>query len=297
MSLSKHGPGTPGEGEAEARPYDLVVIDIDGTLVTSRNRIPASVGPLIQQAQARGIKVTLATGRPRLTLRPVFTELGLTLPYISSGGAFIFDPATQQELYRCALRGEQVALCVELARAAQAAIISQTPDALFYEGDLATWQEITALSGVRDAVADESKNMLLRVPDVLAACPEPVKMTLCGTPASVLGIERALRERQAALHLTYSGPPYLEITSAEASKGDAVKRLAGYLGIALERMIAIGDSNHDLSMLAVVGTAVAMGNAAEEVKALADYIAPSNDEEGVSWVLRELVLANHDTGA
>src|SRR5262249_52546314 len=101
----------------------------------------------------------------------------------------------------------------------------------------------------------------------------------------------------AALHLTYSGPTYLEVTRAEASKGDAVKRLASHLGIALERILAIGDSHHDLSMLAVVGTAVAMGNAAEEGKAAADMVAPSNDEEGVSWVLRELVLAEHQTGA
>src|SRR5262249_37947220 len=157
----------------------------------------------------------------------------------SSGGAFLFDPMTQRELYRCALRYEQVALCVELARAARVAVVSQTPDELFFEGDLATWQEIRALSGVRDALADKGEAVLLRVPDVLLACPEPVKMTLCGTPASVVTIEETLRHRQAALHLTYSGPTYLEVTRAEASKGDAVKRLASHLGIALERILAI----------------------------------------------------------
>lgn len=83
----------------------------------------------------------------------------------------------------------------------------------------------------------------------------------------------------------------------EASKGEAIKFLAGYLGMALERMLAIGDSTHDLSMLQVVGTAVAMGNAVEEVKAAAQIIAPTNDEEGVAWVLREVVLAEQETSA
>jgi Cof subfamily protein (haloacid dehalogenase superfamily) len=290
MSLSNHESSKLSLAEPERRPYDLVVTDIDGTLVTSQNTIPTSVGPLIEQVQARGIGVTLATGRPRMTTTPILSELRLTLPYISSGGAFIFDPARQQILYCRALRAEQTALCVRQARAARAAIISQTPDALYYEGDQATWEALISLPNRVKSSSAAKRALLLRVPDVLLACPEPLKMTMCSDPGTVAHIERMLR-RQAALHLTYSGPRYLEITSSEASKGEAVKRLASHLGIALERILAIGDSTHDLSMLEVVGTAVAMGNAPEEVKAAAHWVAPSNDEEGVAWMLRKLVLA------
>lgn len=297
MSLRNEEQRETPAGEAGARAYDLVVIDIDGTLLTSKHRIPASVAPLVEEVQSRGIGVTLATGRPRLTLLPAFTELKLTLPYISSGGAFIFDPATQQVLYRCALRYEQVALCVEQARAAQVAIVSQMPDHLYYEGDVATWEELKAVANVDNAVVDGGRTSLTRVPDVLFMCPQPLKMTLCGEPGTVSTIEQALRQREASLHLTYSGPPYLEITRSEASKGEAIKRLASCLGIVLERVIAIGDSSHDISMLEAVGTAVAMGNAGEEVKAVADLVAPSNDEDGVAWTLRELVLAGRQTGA
>src|SRR6266567_8030493 len=73
--------------------FKLVAIDIDGTLVDSQNRLPAGIAPLIREVRAKGIEVTLVSGRAKLKMMPLMKELGLTLPYISSGGAYIADPA------------------------------------------------------------------------------------------------------------------------------------------------------------------------------------------------------------
>jgi len=108
-------------------------------------------------------------------------------------------------------------------------------------------------------------------------------------------IERKLRLLNLPVYLTYSAPTYLEITRSGINKGEALKILATYLAIPLEHILVIGDSHNDISMFDIAGIAVAMGNAPEEVKAAANLVAPSNDEDGVAWVLRELVLQEHKT--
>jgi Cof subfamily protein (haloacid dehalogenase superfamily) len=246
LPLSENQQSKLSLAKADRRTCDLVVIDVDGTLLTSQNTISAELPPLVAQAQARGIGVTLASGRPQSTMRPILAALALTLPYISAGGALMVDPATQRVLHACPLSREQMALCVEQARIAQAAVVAQTPEHLFYEGDQATWKQLAAISSIDVTGADRSKVLMTSMPDVLLACAEPMKVTICAHPGKLLAIEQALQQHPASLHLTYSSPIYLEVTQSEASKGEAVKRLAGHLGIALERILAIGDSTHDL---------------------------------------------------
>ncbi len=139
-------------------------------------------------------------------------------------------------------------------------------------------------------VADDFKAHFIQVDDILQARIEPIKVYMCHDPAIVQGIEAKLKRYHLPIYMTYSAPPYLEITSSEATKGKAIQRLAKHLHIPLERILAIGDSRNDLSMFEVVGKRVAMGNAVPEVQAAADLIAPSNDEDGVAWTLRNIVL-------
>jgi Cof subfamily protein (haloacid dehalogenase superfamily) len=132
------------------------------------------------------------------------------------------------------------------------------------------------------------------VDDILRACAEPTKINICSNPGHLLEIEKELRLLNLPIYLTYSAPIALEITRLGINKGEALKILAAYLAIPLERILVIGDSHNDISMFKIAGMAVAMGNAPSEVKATADLVAPSNDEDGVAWVLREMVLKEHD---
>ena len=78
------------------------------------------------------------------------------------------------------------------------------------------------------------------------------------------------------------------------NKGAALTRLVGSLGIALRQTAVAGDSENDLSMFAVAGLTYAMGNAVDSLRARADRIAPTNDEEGVAWVLRDIMERNRE---
>ena len=292
MSLGNERPISTGEkvpgGE---RIYDLVAIDVDGTLVTSENKLSIGIAPLIHETQARGIGVTLVSGRPRLKMTPLLNELGLALPYIGSGGAYIADPCNNNlVIFHQPLAREETAAIVELARVAKAPIISQEPDHLYYEGGLEDLKQLIAISNIAITGVKDSQVELLRVDDVLQACAEPTKITICGEPGRLVEIERKLQLLNLPIYLTYSAPTYQEITRSGINKGEALKVLAAYLTIPLERILVIGDSHNDISMFGVAGMAVAMGNAPEEVKAAANLVAPSNDEDGVAWVLRELVL-------
>ncbi len=291
MSIGNEQPISTGEKvPGSERIYDLVAIDVDGTLVTSENKLSIGIAPLIHETQARGIGVTLVSGRPKLKMTPLLNELGLALPYIGSGGAYIADPSNNLVIFHQPLAREETAAIVELARVAKAPIISQEPDHLYYEGGLEDLKQLIAISKIAITGVEDSQVELLRVDDVLQACAEPTKITICGEPGHLLEIERKLQLLHLPIYLTYSAPTYQEITRSGINKGEALKVLAAYLAIPLERILVIGDSHNDISMFGMAGMAVAMGNAPDEVKAAANLVAPSNDEDGVAWVLRELVL-------
>jgi Cof subfamily protein (haloacid dehalogenase superfamily) len=273
--------------------YDLIAIDIDGTLLNSQSKLSGATAPLIRETQATGIGITLVSGRPKLKMLPLMNELGLSLPYIGSGGAYIADPSDQRVIYNQTLTEKEVVSIVGLARIVNSPIISQASDHLFYEGPLEELEQLIAHAKIDIVGVGDTKVAIVPVDDVVQACANPAKITVFGSPAALFEIENVLGQRKPPLYITYSGPTYLEITQAGVNKGEALKRLTTYLAIPLERVLAIGDSKNDISMFQIAGMAVAMGNAPAEVKAEAQYIAPSNDEDGVAWILSELVLKKH----
>jgi Cof subfamily protein (haloacid dehalogenase superfamily) len=271
-------------------PYDLVAIDVDGTLVNSENHLTEATKAAVQEVMSKQIGVTLVSGRARLTMAPFLAELGITLPFISSSGAHIIDPVSNKTLYYSAMPTEVLSVIVEHARAVPAPIIFQESDRIFYEGSQEMLQYLSDTYKIDITVADDFKAHFIQVYDILQAHAEPTKVYMCHDPAIVQGIEAKLKRYHFPIYMTYSAPPYLEITSSNATKGEAIQRLAKHLHIPLERILAIGDSRNDLSMFEVVGKRVAMGNAVPEVRAAADLIAPTNDEDGVAWALRNIVL-------
>lgn len=277
-----------------AYPYDLVAIDVDGTLVNSENRLTAGTKAAIRDVLANNIGVTLVSGRARLTMEPFVKELGLTLPFISSSGAHIIDPTSNKTLYYSAMPTEVLGIIVQYAREAHAPIIFQESDRIFYEGSEAELEYLSETYKIDITVVDELKAHFIQVDDILHVHSEPTKVYMCHDPAIVQGIEAKLKQQHLPIYMTYSAPPYLEITSIQATKGEALRRLAAHLNLDPKRILAIGDSRNDLSMFEIVGTRVAMGNAVPEVKAVADLIAPSNDQDGVAWALRTLALQEEE---
>jgi hydroxymethylpyrimidine pyrophosphatase-like HAD family hydrolase len=131
---------------------------------------------------------------------------------------------------------------------------------------------------------------LVIVDDLITDPPEaPNKATLVGDTEQIVGIKEALTARGIPLHITQTGPHYLDICRAGVNKGTALRRLARYLKIPLTQVAAVGDYYNDMEMFAVAGQAVAMGDAPLEVQKAAHLVAPSSGQGGAVWTINHLI--------
>ncbi len=263
------------------RAYDLVAIDVDGTMLDSHNCLADETVAAIRAVCEQGIGVTVVSGRSLLQLNQWLQRLQLQQPFIGSGGAYIADPLTGQVIEHSRLDRKDVEIIVGLARAAQVGVFFEAQDRFVGEASPEVIRSIHTVAGV---VVAETQDILR---DTLAT---PTKMFLTGEHARLVPLEDEILRRRLNVYLAYSGPIYLEVTRHGVNKGSALKRLSVHLGIPLERIVVIGDGGNDVSMFQMAGLAIAMGNAPPEVQAAADVVAPTNDAGGVAWALRELVL-------
>jgi Cof subfamily protein (haloacid dehalogenase superfamily) len=261
--------------------FDLVAIDVDGTLLDSHNKLTDETEAAIHAVRDQGIGVTLVSGRGHLPLRELLQRLDLQQPFIGSGGAYIADPITGQVIEHSLLDRKDIEIIVGLARAAQVGIFFEEQQRLIGEAKPEFMNSIRAISGVE---VTETQDILRDTEEA------PTKMFMTSDHAVLVSLEHEIRQRQLNVNLVYSAPIYLEATRLGVNKGSGLHRLAAHLGIPVERIAVIGDGGNDVSMFQVAGLAIAMGNALPEVKAAADVIAPTNDAGGVAWALRELIL-------
>lgn len=266
---------------SEPLPVELVAMDIDGTLLNSEHEVPHKNLAAINAVRSAGVLATVVTGRSTVSLVPVFEQFELDIPYICSGGAEIIDPITGEAIDRRVIARSDLEIIVSTAREFKTAMFFSLLDGIYYE----------APPGSREDWTPSRAYQVIKVEDILSEdTVKPVKVALYGDPDRLSQIETMIRHQGPAVHLAYPLEVFLDVTHEDANKGAALTRLANHLGVSLEKILAIGDADNDVSMFEVAGMSVAMGNAAPQVKAAADRIAPSNDENGVAWALRELVL-------
>ena len=262
--------------------YRLVVADIDGTLVTSRREITARVRRVVHEAQRRGVRVCLATGRTWRSGRRYIESLDADPPAILYNGGLIYDFAQDKVLYRRPMSKSQ-ALRVIIA-------LDAFPDlaAHFYvdDGIYVRWRtplvEATARQDhiLPEAVGD-FRTMLRG---------QPMKFRILGPRPRLLALLRRIQRADGRGTYVFSARDSLEVLPPGSSKGVALRRMARLLRVPLRQVVAVGDELNDLTMIQVAGLGVAMGNAPRELRRIADYVAPSNDEDGLAHVIRKFVL-------
>ncbi len=262
------------------RGYRLIAIDLDGTLVDSQNNMSEAVERAVADARARDFEVVLVSGRPRIAVLPIFRKLGLVLPLISSGGAHVSDPTSGRTIAEVLPPGPDLAVLVQMARSDGLTMVFEGSDALYCEGSAI----------IRDVMQTALQQPIESVKDGLLACPEPIQLTACGPREQLDRLQAEIGTRALALAAVLSGSEYLGVTAQGVSKGAALRLVALYLGVSLTEIAVIGNGHNDISMFRAAGLAIAMGEAAPEVQAAADVVAPTIGEDGVAWALRQLVL-------
>lgn len=267
------------------RVFDLVALDVDGTILDSQHALPGRVEAAIRATRAAGVTVVLATGKLFASIIPLIARLGLHGPQITCNGAAIADAATGAVSAQWPLAGE--ALHVALRALAQHA--PGVPIAWYTQAGILTdapWSELDVI------LAAYREPPLVRVPRLdPAVLPPPLKLLLTGTPSALAELRAATEpEVGGMVRIVRTSVDFLEYMSPQASKGVALRAVQARLGIDPARTLAIGDGENDLPLLAAAGTGLAVANAVPELRALAEAIIPANDAAGVAQALADYVL-------
>ncbi|MCR2803227.1 Cof-type HAD-IIB family hydrolase [Paenibacillus soyae] len=257
--------------------YELIALDVDGTLLTDEHKLPASVKEAVREASEAGARIVLCTGRGPMGAFPVLEELELSGVLITHNGAATVRSENREILFQYDINkddlGEFIAYCRE--------------HGIHYDVN-------TAYEMMVERVTEEAKAMYAHhkvvpleanfdtdLPDGL------VKFTLFGSKEQMDFVQSHWEKRPAQLQLIRSGDFFIDVQHPEASKGTALRQLAAELGVRREDILAIGNYYNDISMLEFAGLGIAMSNSPDAVKRAADLVAGSNNEGGVADALRK----------
>ncbi|OIP76354.1 MAG: hydrolase [Oscillatoriales cyanobacterium CG2_30_44_21] len=277
-----------------AQDIRLVVVDIDGTISGDANQVNEPVKQAIAAAQAKGVKVAIATGRMYRSAVRFHELIGSDLPLISYQGALIKDPRTDEIVGHWPVDIDQALSLLddlgEYAANDQLSIHVYINDELYVRKMTPQTEAYAERSKVEVKVVGDLREFLTQ-----GKMPYPPTKILAMSDTAELITEmlRVLKDRYTPqqLYLTKSVATFFEATNPIANKGTAVKHLAeNILGFERSQVLAIGDNFNDLEMIEYAGIGVVMGNGAEGLKPLGDWVAPSVDQDGVAAAIEKFVL-------
>ena len=267
----------------------LLVLDIDGTIAGESNEIRQPVKQAIQAAQAKGVKVAIATGRMYCSALRFHQDIGSTLPLLAYQGALIQDPATQT-IHRHLTVSPQLAS--QLLDYFEQPELRSLLSVHFYINDQLYVRELTEETKL---YAERSSIEPIPVGDLRTTlATEPTKVLALSDDSDLIEhLLGTLRQQYtpAELYLTKSVATFFEATNPWVNKGTAVRYLAEeMLGLQASNVMTIGDNFNDVEMLEYAGIGVAMGNAPTQVQAIARWVAPSVEQDGVAAAIEEFIL-------
>lgn len=245
--------------------YKLIALDMDGTLLTEDKKVSDENQAALLAARSAGITVMFATGRGIQNVLTYAEELNLMdTPLVAVNGSEVYrKPGDLIE--RHTLDAEQVNSLHQLAVQHDTWFWAYSVGDIFNKDRWVQQKELTAKQWLKFGYYTED-------PDSLAAIRSEIMSW--GT-----------------LELSNSHPCNLELNPKGIHKASGIQRVCELLGFEMSQVIAMGDSLNDVTMIREAGLGVAMGNAQEEVKALADVVTLTNEEHGVAHIIHKYALA------
>lgn len=269
--------------------YEMLVLDLDGTLTNSRKEITEPTRNALIKIQEEGKKVVLASGRPINGVLPLAKELHLDRfgSYILSyNGARITRCSDEKVIYSRTLPPEIIPVVYEIA-------------ASFPGLDILTYEEDSILSGISSNEFTQQESFINKmpvkeIPNFVGYLDFPVnKLLITGEPSIVEKAMAALKKHfHTFLNIYRSEPFFLEIMPQKIDKAYSLQKLLNSIGLTADQMICCGDGYNDVSMIEYAGLGVAMENAQSVVKDTADFITRSNDDDGILHVIEKFMAGS-----
>ncbi len=257
--------------------YDLIALDVDGTLLRDDHGLTVAVRDAVQETAARGAQIVLCTGRGPSGALPILGELALGGTVITHNGAATVKSEDRSIVNEFAMEPGQLMDFVRYCR----------EHGLHFDVNTAfdIWVEQlspeAALMYSRFHAEPIVGNFEQEFPKRL------VKFTAAGPKDQLDQVEKEWGAWSVGLKAIRSGDLFIDVHHPEANKGMALKQLAESRGIEPARILAIGNYYNDITMLQYAGMGIAMGNSPDAVKLSAQAVALSNSEDGVAHALRQ----------
>ncbi len=276
--------------------YKIVFIDIDGTLVNDEKIIPKENIEIIKKLKEDGIEVVLTSGRPYNSIQQ-YSEKSGAVPYvIGSNGGVAVNFKTETNIFTKAI-DKNIALeilkkiksknlytvaTISGNLAVETEQFSMTPENRSEVKVVESLDEV--LTNTNDPIMkfsvinDEKENIEIFRDEIINL------FDLSLTKVDTFVIPRRYRK----VENKYALPYIMDIMPKNVSKGEAIKELCKYLNIDVSETVVFGDGLNDIEMFKTGGYTVAMGNAADEIKELADVVTKTNNEAGVAYELNKI---------
>lgn len=272
--------------------YDLVVLDLDGTIF--EKEFAGGYSPRVRQAiaavQAAGVPVTIATGRTLDFVRTQTPLLGITTPVVTTQGAVVGDPVSGEIFY-------EADMPLDVARAVAEWADETGRVTIFYfsnrDGTTTLYQNREEWQPeVYDHWFGAPRHIRPNLRELLAASDHPpLKFISVNDGSAEPDLTPVLQARFGpTMQMTRTHALLIEGTAAGVDKGSGLLHLLERLKIAPDRVLAVGDNENDIPMLQLAGMGVAMGQATEKVKAAAKWIAPSIFEDGAAVAMERFII-------
>ena len=265
--------------------YKLIAMDLDGTLNNDQKAITEKTKTALMTAQKAGIRLALASARPSPGLfkeRDILRlqdHQGILMSY---NGGRIVDAATGKVLFETSMDlGETKQVLRKLESLPVTPILDDGVQ--FY---------VTDKNGFKVDYECKNNNMVCwevgNLADFLTFA--PIKILMSVQPEQLKAVQQQIADfLPESLTVVQTAPFYLEVIPRVINKGQGIRDICSVLGMDTAEVISFGDAENDIPMLRAAGMGVAMGNAAEAVKAAADMVTLSNNEDGIAAALEKLL--------
>lgn len=260
----------------------LAAIDLDKTLLDSEYQLTEYNLSAVRELANNSVTVVLASGRMHRTIMPFSRQIGLEEPVISYNGALIKHLKTDETVYHIPIKTDLASEIIEKCARMNLHLNFYLNDVL-YVVELNKWSE---LYDTRTGAKSNPVGNLHKFDGK-----EPTKLQIVSAPKKIDNLTGLFKEQFGRqLYVVRTQPEYIEFMNPEASKGRALLIVAQKLNIPKEQVVAFGDSENDKSMMEVASFSIAMGNSTDELKAFADFVTTTNEEDGVAAAIYELLL-------
>lgn len=276
-----------------AKRIRLAALDMDGTLLDSSHRVTPHTREVMERAAGQGFFLALCTGRCLSELRRYLDELPCVGYVIGASGGWIFDVARNQSIYQTVLDDHEVDAILSAAGGMdvtwQVFVDNQSCMQFGRSRDWAHYR----LAGFAEAFETGS----IFVDDAPGLCRQsPGRVSKINLYFANEAECRLYEQRIQGRPVAVTGGIGMgwEVSPMGVSKAQGLKMLCDYLSLSLDEAMAVGDGGNDLDVMAAAGLAVAMGNAIDAVRELADVVTEDNDHDGVGRAIEKYMLNEND---